>query len=384
MLISVVHSFYSSDVPSGENAVVDSQIEALRNAGHDVELISKYTDSERDLRGYQARAALRAAGLSGPDPSDQLNRLNPDIVHVHNLFPNWSTRWVSKWSARLVATLHNYRPICSAGILWRDGHDCEDCLTHGSFSAIRHKCYRDSTVATLPLAYSSRGSGSHYPILRDANTLVVLNTRAEEIFRRLARGPKVELIPNFAAVGSSSADVVTENWVFVGRLTPEKGIPWLLRHWPRNKQLHIIGTGPLSSDVERAAAAEPERFRYLGQLDREHTQAKISSARGIVIPSLWSEGIPTVALEALQAGTPVIISERCSSAAQLTKQDAGKVFEIDEDGASLVAALDKAEGLGRAMRAAAKCLYNSDFSEAAWLTRMESTYARVIASRKRR
>ena len=38
----MVHSYYSSRQPSGENVVVDLQIEALRRAGHTVELVGLY------------------------------------------------------------------------------------------------------------------------------------------------------------------------------------------------------------------------------------------------------------------------------------------------------------------------------------------------------
>ena len=44
MRIAVVHSFYRSDSPSGENQVVAQQVELLREAGHDVLLVARSSD----------------------------------------------------------------------------------------------------------------------------------------------------------------------------------------------------------------------------------------------------------------------------------------------------------------------------------------------------
>lgn len=380
MRIAVVHSFYSSDSPSGENSVVSSQIDALRRAGHDVELFSKHTDVEKDISLYKVRSALRAANISGPGPGDELVRFNPDIVHVHNLFPNWSTRWTAAWKSRLVATLHNYRTICASGIMWRDGHDCQDCLRDGSFSAVRHKCYRGSTVATIPLAYASRSFGAHSPLLSNAQTLIVLNARAKEIFDTTASRARVELVPNFAAATKGSSGAPTDGWVFVGRLTEEKGVAWLLKHWPRTRKLTLVGAGPLAQEIEQAVAAEPDRFAFRGQVAPDHAAKLIQSSMGLIMPSLWSEGIPTVALEALQAGTPVVVSDSCSSAGELTRGVAGRIFTTEDGGASLEAALHDVETTGSRMRCAAKDVYSRHFSEDAWLARVQSIYDRTVSS----
>jgi hypothetical protein len=42
--IAMVHSFYSSSQPSGENTVVLNEVDALRRAGHEVALFAAHTD----------------------------------------------------------------------------------------------------------------------------------------------------------------------------------------------------------------------------------------------------------------------------------------------------------------------------------------------------
>jgi len=152
MRIALVHSFYSSQQPSGENQVVVAQVDALREAGHEVLLVARYTDPAIQERGYSVRAALGVATGFGPDPTADLRDFSPDVVHIHNLFPNFGTRWVSRWEGPLVATLHNYRPLCANGLLYRDGHNCTLCPEGDRLASMRYGCYRDSRIATLPLA----------------------------------------------------------------------------------------------------------------------------------------------------------------------------------------------------------------------------------------
>ena len=48
----------------------------------------------------------------------------------------------------VVQSLHNFRLLCANALLFRDNMVCEDCLTKSVWEGIKHKCYKDSTVAT--------------------------------------------------------------------------------------------------------------------------------------------------------------------------------------------------------------------------------------------
>ena len=128
MRIAFVHSFYSSHQPSGENRVVEQQIAALRRVGHSVGLIDQHTDERERRKMYPLQVALTVATGRGPDPLRELDDFQPDIVHVHNLFPNYGRTWVDRWKGPLVATMHNYRPLCAGATLYRNEHACTDCL----------------------------------------------------------------------------------------------------------------------------------------------------------------------------------------------------------------------------------------------------------------
>lgn len=372
MRIAVVHGYYSSRVPSGENVVVDLQVESLRRAGHDVEVFGARQDQVEQQSGYVARAAWHAATGRGPVPD--LAGFGPEVVHVHNLFPNLGRRWVTAYSDRLVATLHNYRPICPAATLFRDGHDCTECpdaLT--ARPAVRHACYKDSRLASLPVAIGTRFADD--PLLRAAARLVTLNDDMAERYSAVGV-PRERLVtlPNFVPDPALSPLPLEErrHWLYVGRLAEEKGVLPLVEQWPSGQPLLVVGSGPLAEQVRQAAAAKPD-IELLGLVDHDRVLELLARARGLVFPSLWPEGLPTVYLEALAAGTPVLASPASVVGRLVAEQGTGVV--VTTDWASALRAAEQLPGLGGHCRS----VFVEHYTEAAWLSRIEALYGSLAA-----
>ncbi|MEI5007977.1 glycosyltransferase family 4 protein [Streptomyces sp. PmtA] len=309
--VALVHSFYSSRRPSGENAAVLDQAEALRAAGHDVTLVAAHTDALETERGYTLRAAVRVATGRGRSPLAELRRLGPDVVHVHNLFPNFATDWLDRWPGAVVATLHNYRPVCAAATLFRDGKTCTACPDGDRWTGLRHGCYRGRRGATLPLTWAGRHGAAAHPLLRRAERLVALSERSRDLYQRFGVPPeKLALVPNFVASGSPGTGpedrsaAPAARWVYAGRLSEEKGILPLLRSWPESEPLDVIGSGPLESACREVA---PGAVRLLGPLPRQEVAARLPRYTGLVFPSVCPESATAlVCQEALAAGVPVL------------------------------------------------------------------------------
>ena len=153
--ILVVHSRYLSGHASGENRVVDDEIELLREAGYDVRTVVRQVEPDR------SRVALAGAivwGRAGDGELDATIRAHrPDVVHFHNLFPAVSPaplRTARRAGIPVVVTLHNFRFICLAGTFLRDAKICEDCLGHHPVRGVLHGCYRGSRAESAALASS--------------------------------------------------------------------------------------------------------------------------------------------------------------------------------------------------------------------------------------
>ncbi|MCX5388861.1 glycosyltransferase family 4 protein [Streptomyces sp. NPDC006482] len=368
--VAVVHSFYSSGQPSGENEAVRDQVRALRSAGHEVAVMAAHTDELARGRLYPVRATATVATGRGRTPIAELRAFAPDLVHVHNLFPNFARGWVRAWNGPLVATLHNYRPLCAGATLYRAGAPCTSCLDGDRWAGVRHGCYRDSRLATAPLAWANRRGATGDPLLRRADRLVVLSELSRRMYLQAGiAADRIAMIPNFVDEPDLGTDGASDGrWVFAGRLSAEKGALDLLRRWPESEPLDIIGDGEL---LDRARATAPSSVRFLGRLDRAELRRRLPSYLGLVFPSRCLEGAPLVQVEALAAGLPILAFDGSSVAESVRSLGTGAAVGWEEPLPPVLA--DAAERFP-ALRAHCRRVFDTYFTEHAWLRQVERLY----------
>ncbi|WP_351233384.1 glycosyltransferase family 4 protein [Streptomyces sp. NPDC002133] len=380
--MALVHSFYSSRQPSGENAAVLDQAEALRAAGHEVAVVAAHTDALQAEPGYALRAAVRVATGFGRSPLDTLSRFAPDIVHVHNLFPNFATDWLSRWPGALVATLHNYRPACAAGTLFRNGQMCTACPDGDPWTGLRHGCYRGARSATLPLAWAGRAGAAAHPLLRRAERLVALSERSRALYLRFGvPAEKLSLVPNFVGAGGQvrpteaavEATGTVHRWVYVGRLSAEKGILPLLRNWPDSEPLDVIGSGPLEPACREIA---PMRVRFLGTFSRREIASRLPCYTGLVFPSVCPEtAAALVCQEALAAGVPVLALSGSAAADSVRRDGTGAVYRGADE---LPHALTSARMHFPGLREHCRRTHADRYSVRRWTAGVEAVYAQAM------
>ena len=382
MRIALLHSYYSSAQSSGENVVVDAQFQALSTAGHDVMLLGRRTDTEQALSGYPVRAAWRTLTNRGPDPFDRLRRFEPDVVHVHNTVPNIGLSWLPRWRGPLVHTLHNFRPLCANGLLFRDGHVCTDCPDGRPWSAVENACYRNSALASTPIAARNSQGMSVNPLLTRADALVVLSAYARDVFARYGLDRhKLHLLPNGVRQlhDGAVAEPPEQRWIAVGRLRAEKGFVELLRGWPEGVALDIAGLGPQRADLEAMAG---ESVNFLGQVPASELRRMLPSYTGMVFTSLAPESaMPLVVVEALEAGIPVAIVASSPHAAELITRGVAFGLAVDSRAVridSILEALAWAYRGGESLRARCRELYEEQYGEATWVQRLTSLYAQLL------
>lgn len=378
MKICIVHSFYDTSAPSGENVVVDAQVDQLRQAGHEVHLLAAQTPPS-DIRSstYAVRSAIRVASGHGHSPLADIARIKPEIVHVHNLFPNYSDAWLRQCKYPIVATLHNFRPLCAAGTLFRDGQPCQECISSTSVRAVRHRCYRDSALATLPPAMRPSRGASHSQVLQNADVLIVLSERSRKTYLSAgAPSDRMRLVSNFAPPSEFPREggVGSGRWLYVGRLSAEKGLREALDGWPTGVELAIVGDGPLASIREWASGRPHIQLR--GRLPQSQVKQELARARGLLFPSLCQEGAYTMAyLEALSAGLPTIARRGNAVGDHVEQYRTGAVFTHPRE---LPLALETVEQNMATMMTLCSTIYEHQFSPRAWLASTESLYEELI------
>ncbi len=317
--ILLAHNFYSSAMPSGENLVVDSERDLLTSRGHFVEKFIRQSDEILE----QGRLGKIKGALSTPwNPwsaskiQEDINLCYPDVVHVHNTFPLISPSIFSAIGQRAarVLTLHNYRLVCPAAIPMRAGRVCTECIDQRSVvPSLKYGCYRDSRVATAPLALNvalHRWLGTWQ---NEVDAFIALSEFQKKLMAKAGLpGHKIHVKPNFYPGFPAVVPWVERDdyVVFVGRISAEKGVATLIEAWRQwgqaAPQLRLVGDGPLRGGLERRAFGLPVQF--LGQIFADRAQEQIANAKLLVLPSEWFEGFPMVVREAFAFGTPVAVS----------------------------------------------------------------------------
>ena len=94
--------------------------------------------------------------------------------------------------------------------------------------------------------------------------------------------------------------------MYLGRLSPEKGVATLLDAWKQVRaKLLIVGDGP---EASRLRAAAPKNVEFRATVEPDEVPALLRRARAVLSPSVSHEGAGKVVLEAYAAGVPVIVS----------------------------------------------------------------------------
>lgn len=388
MNVLVVHNFYRQ--PGGEDEVFRAETRELARQGVNVHTYTAHNDDLRELSG--ARTAL--ATIWNPVPARELAALvrehRIDVVHFHNTFQAISPaayRAVRGAGAAVVQTLHNYRLLCASATLYRDGQPCEDCLGKTPpWPAVRHACYRDSraasgVVAAMQTTHRLLGT---YDRAVDLYIALTEQVRNAHVRGGLPSG-KLVVKPNFLAEDPGVGDGDGGYALFVGRLTPEKGVRTLLAAWRElgaRLPLRVVGGGPLAGEVEAAVRAGQE-VEFLGQRPHAEVLNLMRGARLLVFPSEWPEPFGLTLIEAFATGLPVVAGQIGSATTLVEHGHTGRHFRPG-DPADLAAQvrwlLDHPADLA-AMRAHARRTYEANYTAPGNVRALLDLYRRAIRQR---
>jgi glycosyltransferase involved in cell wall biosynthesis len=314
MKVVVAHNRYSSAQPSGENTVVDAEIAQLTEAGVEVLPFLRSSDEIGSLPLAQ-KALLPLSPIYAPAAQRDLVRLiqaeRPDVLHLHNPYPlisPWIVRTAHAHRLPVIQTVHNYRQVCASGVYFRDGHICHDCRGRAlPLPAVRHRCYRGSAAQSLVMATALT---VHRPTWRGVERYIALTAAIAGHLRDYGIPDERIVIKPNAIPDPGPAGPPGDGFLFLGRLSAEKGLQLLLNAWERHEDgalgpLRIVGDGPLRA-VAEAAAARRSDVVFLGPQDRSGVRDQLRATAVVVACSTWDDVLPTVVIEALAAGRPVL------------------------------------------------------------------------------
>lgn len=369
MKVVVAHNRYREALPSGENTIVDAEIAQLAAAGVDVVPFIRSSD-EIGALSPAGKALLPISPIYAPAAQRELSALlaeqRPDVLHLHNPYPlisPWVVRTAHKHGVPVVQTVHNYRQVCSSGLYFRDGQICTDCKGRAvGIPAVVHRCYRGSRAQSAIMATTL---AVHRPTWRSVDRYIALTSAIADHLREYGiPDERIVVKPNAVADPGPPPTEPGEGFLFAGRLAPEKGLGLLLDAWREHPDksigtLRIAGDGEQRALAERAAAERAD-VEFLGPLDRAATAAAMRRSAVVLATSTWHDVLPTVIIEALSHGRPVL-GTALGGIPYLVGEDEPAGWVIPPTPQALAAALPQARDGAAALVSRARSRYERMF-----------------------
>ncbi|MBA8985819.1 MULTISPECIES: glycosyltransferase family 4 protein [Sphingobacterium] len=309
MRILIIHNQYQHI--GGEDFVMGQEMEALRK-NHEVDL---YT--VRNVKGLKGYLQYLLYPINWPEVKkikERINEFKPDIIHIHNMHYALGPLFIlhiQKMKIPMLMTLHNFRLICPSATLFYDGNIYLNSINSDfPWDAVKKKVLENSYFKTFWTAFTywiHRKRGTFNAISR----FITLSEFSKSIFAKSKLNvplDKFVVKPNFVKVAEVTKEYPSDYFVYVGRLSEEKGIIPLLHAWKAtDHKIKIFGTGPLQKEVELIVSNSPN-MQYMGFQDKQTLSNQIASASAVIVPSVCYESMPLAVLEAYALGTPVIAS----------------------------------------------------------------------------
>jgi len=316
MRIISLHNYYKQ--PGGEDTAFSSELKLLRDHGHEV---FEYTDNNARVDAMHPLSAAAQAIWSIPSVKrlkKTLREIRPQVAHFHNTFLLISPAAYYACHGMgipVVQSLDNPRLLCPAATFYRDGSICEDCLNKTPpWPGVVHACYHGSRTQTAVVASML----TLHRYLKTWQKQIDIFVVATEFYRnKFIQGglspEKIAVKPHFVSPDPGVRKTGRGDYVlFVGRLSPEKGIITLLKACKnlKNIPLKIRGEGELTNDVKKFIKENSlAKVELLNRLTKDELVDLAKGARFSVVPSGgYYETFGIVVIESFAVGVPVIVS----------------------------------------------------------------------------
>jgi len=312
-----------------------------------------------------------------------------DLWQIHNVLPGLSPsayQTAFELKVPVVHYLHNYRMSCTNGFFLNHGQPCERCL-HGNFwPAFQTACWHDSRLISGMMGLILRRVRSIGTFQKTAAWIALSHFQKAKHVQMGIPDKRIHVIPHFyepevaPPPASPNGDVL-----FLGRLSPEKGVHILLQAWKLlhsgNRKLIIAGTGPEESKLRALATTLAlKTVEFTGFIKSEDQKRYWSQSAFFVAPSIWDEPFGMVILEAW-ANARAVIGFKKGSFPELIADgtDGALALQVTPQAlADKIQLLIDHPELAVRWGQAGFTKLSSLCTKASWLSRIESVYETVL------
>lgn len=396
MKILQIHNRYK--IQGGEWTVLNQEFDLLKR-NHDVKTL--IVDNSEELNSVLSKAKLifttHYNKTSKKLVKRRLEQTGAEIMHVHNFFPLLSPSVFDaarEASVPSVFTLHNYRLVHPNGYLLHNGKIDERSIKGNAYSCVKDGVYRESVLQTAVVAHMIEYHRQKGTWQQNVDAFICLTEFARQKFIEAGLpSEKLKVKPNFVndtlkeINGGERVRKKEPYYLFIGRISEEKGIRTLLRAWNQlgasfKKKLIIIGDGPLRATLHNQYRSNKD-IMWAGFAGREEVMRYLLKAEALIFPSEWYEGMPMTILEAFCMGTPVI-SSNIGSQKEIVRNNLNGLHFHAGDAESLIRKInyfDQHEDLKDELGEAARREYEEKYMPGTNYEKLISIYRELLTAK---
>lgn len=277
----------------------------------EIDFASDYPPLQKARKAVKSVYSLEARRAIGRLVDDT----RPDVVHAHNVYHHLTPAIFGAVQARsvpVVMTVHDLKIGCPSKLMLAPDGVCERCKGGRTWNAVVQKCHKDSRLLSGIVALETslhRLLGSYS---RNVDRFVLPSRfHRDKLVEWGLPAERARYLPNAIDVSSLMPDYRPgDRFVFVGRLSPEKGLDTFVRAVAAaGVPATLVGTGPQEAELGQLALALDADVEFVGYRTGDDLFDLVRGARALVLPSECYENAPVVILEAYGVGTPVIGSD---------------------------------------------------------------------------
>ncbi|MDP4647450.1 MAG: glycosyltransferase, partial [Akkermansiaceae bacterium] len=247
----------------------------------------------------------------------------PDVILLHNIMPVGSAGlylYLTWCGIPVVQYIHNFRPFSVNGYCWGAGRIMPDGLYGNFLPEIAAGSWQESRIKTAwyaILIWLMHKLGVYRGI---AGWIAISGFMRDSFIKGGIDGEKIRVIPHSWTLSpspeNSTGDASTSgehepSFLFLGRLSEEKGLRVLLDAWEMHidagggGKLLIAGGGSLADEV-RKRCGDLRDAEFLGFKSGKAKTDLLKGCTALIVPSVWWEPLGLVLYEAYEHSKPVL------------------------------------------------------------------------------
>ena len=255
-----------------------------------------------------------------------IKKFQPDIIHCHSLYRIISPSPLlvaKKYGIPVILTFHDFHMVCPK--TWMIYKNRKSCKYGFGWRCLVSNCFTQKMgIINFPYHWLKwQKVWLHREILKRYVDYFICPSKILTVWTKQSlRVKNVSYIPNFIDIKIKeskridSFEIKPNQFLFVGRLSKEKGVDVLIRAIKEAKGscpeilVNVIGDGSEKENLEKLTEELKlqNNIKFLGRIPNEKLFQYYQESLAVVMPSVWMENNPIVALEAMANKTPIIAS----------------------------------------------------------------------------